>query len=102
MRSDKTNLILLVISIVIYPIGMWGWLIPSNELYRLGLQDFKVMSEVFAWGISVISCIIIAIRYKKHQKELIFRIGAILSYLFLVIPVILVLYAYIILARATA
>lgn len=93
MKIDKTNLILLIIGVVIYPLGMWGWGIPTNVLYRLDIQDLMVSSGVLAWGISAVSCFIIAIRFRNYYKEVTFWIGLILNYIFFIAPIAFIIYA---------
>ena len=96
MNEKKANIFVLVIGILVYPLGLWGTIIPGNVLYQMGLDDIMLLSILFAWIIAIVTFFISLTRVSviRNIKSKIFWIGITLNVIYIVTPAIILIRAF--------
>jgi len=93
IKNDKNvNAIILIIGILIYPLGYWGNSILGNMLDQLRIDD--ILLFLFAWIASLSAVLISFIRIKNNFRSIIYWIGFVLNYIFLIAPGIILIWAF--------
>lgn len=85
--NNSANAVFIAIGIFIYPLGLWGTVIPSNILHEHNLDSLFVFSMIIAWMISAAISIVNLFRIKEMRKKAIFWIGYVLNFLYFIFPI---------------
>ena len=83
-KNRTMTLIIFIAGILIYPLGLWTWFIPNNELHAMGLDmlTYGILTHLIAIAFLVLAIVFI----RKNKRKVLFWIGFGLNVVYLSIP----------------
>lgn len=80
------NLLLLCLSLILYPILFFSWFLPNNLLYKYDLQGLPFLGMGIAWLVAIALVINYIARVKLNKKNIIFWLGFSFNIMVFLIP----------------
>ncbi|QVK18006.1 hypothetical protein KHQ81_14450 [Mycoplasmatota bacterium] len=88
----KESIILLVLSIVIYPIELSFWWVPTKTINEMGLNGLYILTIFGPWFLSIILIILSLSYLKKSNGNKLFKVSLCLSSIFFFLPIAFFIY----------